>query len=120
VSDEPRVEARPPAAISDGIVRLHSECYGRGPMRAKTYQIDDMVVCVMQDSLTPVGRTLASLGREDEVCSLRHALRSAMRDRFEAVVEQTMGRRVIAFMSQVNIDPDLSVEFFMPEPAAEA
>jgi uncharacterized protein YbcI len=118
VSDEPQVENRPLAAISDGIVRLHSEYYGRGPMRAKTYQVDDMIVCVMEDSLTTVERTLATMGREAEVCSLRHAFRSAMRDRFEAVVEETMGRRVIAFMSQVNIDPDLSVEFFVLEPVS--
>jgi uncharacterized protein YbcI len=120
VSDEPQVEARPLAAISDGIVRLHSEYYGRGPMRAKTYQVDNIVLCVMEDSLTTVERTLASLGREAEVCSLRHAFRSAMRERFEAVVEETTGRHVIAFMSQVSIDPDLSVECFVLEPATEA
>ena len=34
------------AAISDGIVALLKEFYGRAPTRTKTYYADDLVVCL--------------------------------------------------------------------------
>ena len=40
-----------------------------------------------------------------------------MRDRFVAEVEQLVGRKVIGFLSQVHVDPDLAVETFILEPA---
>jgi len=36
------------------------------------------------------------------------------------IVERHLGRKVIAFMSQNHIDPDLAVEVFVLEPGAAA
>ncbi len=43
----------------------------------------------------------------------------AMEDKFTAVIEDTLGRQVRAYLSQVHTDPDVAVELFMLEPAGE-
>ena len=37
------------SAISTSIVGILREHYGRGPMRAKTYALDDIIVVVMRE-----------------------------------------------------------------------
>jgi hypothetical protein len=39
-----------------------------------------------------------------------------MRDRFAGAVEELTGRKVVGFLSQVHVDPDLAVETFILEP----
>lgn len=42
-------------AISDGLVALLKEFYGRGPTQTKSYYEDDLVVCVLRDGLSMSG-----------------------------------------------------------------
>ena len=44
-------------AISDGMVGLLKEYYGRGPTRAKSYYEDDLVVCVLRGGSSRVEQT---------------------------------------------------------------
>jgi uncharacterized protein YbcI len=102
------------AEVTNGIVRLFSEYYGRGPTRAKSYLLDDIyVVTVLGDTLTTVERTLAQAGHADQVRSVRMTFQEAMADTFKNVVEQALGRRVIAYHSQLIIDADLGFELFV-------
>ena len=78
-----------------------------------------MVVCILRGGLTQVERTLAERGDRQSVQSMRSAFQKAMAGAFTGVVERALGRRVIAFVSQVHIDPDISVETFVLEPRAE-
>src|ERR1700759_2165136 len=87
------------SAISDGLVALLKEYYGRGPTQAKTYYEDDIVVCVLRGGFTAVEQTLLEGGRGAAVIDQRMAFQDVMRQRFEAVVENATGRRVIGFMS---------------------
>jgi uncharacterized protein YbcI len=104
------------AEITNGIVRLLSEYYGRGPTRAKSYLLDDtFVVCVLRDTLTTVERTLADSGHGDQVRSVRLTFQEALADTFKAVVEQALGRRVVAYHSQLLIDADMAFELFVLE-----
>jgi hypothetical protein len=50
-------------AISDGMVALLKEFYGRGPTRAKSYYQDDLVVCVLRGGFSRVEETLLEGGR---------------------------------------------------------
>ncbi len=72
-------------AISDGLVALLKEFYGRGPTQAKTYYHDDLVVCVLRGGFTRVEQTLLAGGRGAAVIEQRMAFQDVMRDRFEAV-----------------------------------
>jgi uncharacterized protein YbcI len=102
-------------AISDGLVALLKEYYGRGPTRAKTYYEDDLVVCLLRGGFTRVEQTLLDGGRA--VIEQRMAFQEVMRKRFEDVIEQATGRKVIGFMSGNQQDPDMICEVFILAPS---
>ncbi len=103
-------------AISDGLVRLLKEFYGRGPTRAKAYYEDDLVVCVLRGGFSQVEQTLLEGGRGPAVIQQRMAFQDLMRDRFEAVIENATGRPVIGFMSGNQQEPDMMCELFILGP----
>jgi len=102
--------------ISDGLVALLKEFYGRGPTRAKSYYQDDLVVCVLRGGFSPVEQTLLRAGRGAAVISQRMEFQEIMRDRFVAVVENATGRSVIGFMSGNQQAPDVMCEVFILAP----
>ena len=104
------------AAISNGLVRLHTQFYGKGPTKAKTHAVDDTIVSVLWNGFTTVEATLIDQGEGETVAAFRRTFQSAMEDQFRAVVEEETGRRVVAYMSQVNVDPNVAVELFLLEP----
>ena len=101
------------SAISNAIVGLHREYFGRGASRARTVMGADYVVCFMEDVYTPVEKTLIEAGRFAAVQATRSAFQDTMREKFSNAVEDATGRKVIGFLSQVHVDPDLSVETFI-------
>ena len=103
--------------ISTAAVQLFHEYTGRGPTKAKTLINEDLVTIVLADTLTTAEQKLVDNGLADRVLQLRHDYQLTMRDDLVAIVERQLGRRVIAFMSQNHIDPDLAVEVFVLEPA---
>ncbi|WP_026912405.1 Na-translocating system protein MpsC family protein [Patulibacter minatonensis] len=100
-------------AISDGLVALQKEFYGKGPTQAKSYYEDDLVVCILRGGFTRVEETLLNGGRGEAVLRQRREFQAMMRDRYEAVVEHATGRPVIAFMSGSQQDPDMLCEVFV-------
>lgn len=104
------------AAISEALVTLHRDYYGKGPTKAKTFLVDDTVLCMLRGGFTVVEKTLIDDGRQRAVFDVRHSFQAAMKERFTNVVEDSLGRKVIAYMSQVHSDPDISAELFVLEP----
>jgi uncharacterized protein YbcI len=104
------------AAISNAILGIHREHYGRGASRARTVMSADYIICFLEDIYTPVERTLIDAGRFEAVQATRHAFQDTMRDNFVEAVERVAGRKVVGFLSQVHVDPDLAVETFILEP----
>ena len=100
-------------AISDGLVALLKEYYGRGPDRTKTYVNGDLVVCLLRGGFTRVEQTLLDGGHGDDVIRQRMVFQEVMRPRFEKVVEDATGRKVIGFMSGNQQDPDMLCEVFV-------
>jgi uncharacterized protein YbcI len=110
-------ERSPFAAVTRGIVQLHSQYFGKGPTHARTDRIgDDGLVCVLRDTLTSVELTLIDRGQGEQVLTLRRAFQDAMAPEFKRVVEEATGRKVLAFMSQAHLDPDIAAELFFLEP----
>jgi uncharacterized protein YbcI len=104
------------AAVTNGIVQLFREYYGRGPNKAKSYLLDErIVVCVLEDTMTTVEQTLVKNGHNDMVRQVRLTFQEAMASEFKLVVEQAMERRVSAYHSQLTMDPDMGFEFFVLE-----
>jgi uncharacterized protein YbcI len=104
-------------AISDGLVALLKEFYGRGPTRAKTYYADDLVVCVLRGGFSRVEQTLLEGGRGSAVVEQRMQFQQVMRERFEAVIQAATGRQVVGFMSGNQQQPDMMCEVFVLAPA---
>ena len=104
------------SAISQAIVRIHAEHYGKGATQAKTYVWDTVVVTVMRDVLTVAERTLVDVDRADTVRDVRTAFQFSLERKFREAVERLTGRRVHSFMSQVDPVRGLGVEVFVLEP----
>jgi uncharacterized protein YbcI len=101
------------ATISREIVRLQAEYYGKGPTKAKTYLLDDLVVVVLEETFTRAEKTLAERGEGAAIQHIRRRFQQQMADDFTSVVEQATGRKVRAFLSETNVELDVSVETFL-------
>jgi uncharacterized protein YbcI len=110
-------QGRQAAAVSNAIARLHREYHGRGAATSRTIIQRNFVIAMLEDIYTPVERTLLEAGEHEAVRATRQKFQDAMRERFTEAVEEIMGRKVIAFMSQVHIDPDMAAEVFVLEPS---
>jgi uncharacterized protein YbcI len=73
-------------------------------------------VSILRGGFTRVERTLIETGEVESVYQMRRSFQQAMEDEFRQVVEEATGRRVIAYMSSIHVDPDLAIELFVLEP----
>ncbi|MGH2895311.1 MAG: Na-translocating system protein MpsC family protein [Solirubrobacteraceae bacterium] len=101
------------AEITDRLVLLIREHYGRGPINAKTYFLDNLIVCVLSDGFIAIERTMMEGGSPDRVLELRREFQRLMETRYTEMVEELTGRKVLAFLSQAHVEPDLTVEMFL-------
>ncbi len=101
------------AEITDRLVKLIREHYGRGPISAKTYFLDNLIVCVLSDGFIALERTMMEGGAAARVLELRREFQCLMETRYTEMVEELTGRKVLAFLSQSHVEPDLSVEIFL-------
>ena len=108
------------AAISNAVVRCTREYTGRGPTKARTTIGNDVIVTRMEDTLTKGERSLADSGKANMVTDIRRCFQITMRDDLVSRVEELTGRKVIAFMSDNHIEPDMGVEIFVLEPREPA
>ena len=105
--------------VTRAMVELHQRYHHRKPVTAKTQLMgDDLLVCVMGGVYTEVEKTMIELQRHTIVAETRNAFQRAMQEKFISVVERLSGRRVLAFMSDSNVGPDLEIELFVLGPAA--
>ena len=104
------------ARISTTVVRALARTTGRGPTKARTTLGDNGIFVVLQDSLTRGEQTLADAGEGNAVLDLRRRWQRVMQTELSQEIEQLTGRKVIGFMSDNHLDPDLAVEVFILEP----
>src|SRR2546421_5637987 len=101
------------AAISTSIVGILRDHYGRGPMRAKTYALDDIIVVVMRGSgFPPLEQTIMNSGQPERVIAMREDFQHVMAERYKQQIEELTGRNVLAFLSQAHVEPDITMEIF--------
>jgi anti-anti-sigma factor len=109
------------SAISTRIVAIVRECYGRGPTKAKTFLNDDIVFVVRSgNGFTPLEKTIIDSGRPDRVLEMRRDFQEMMSKRFSDAIEELTGRKVVAFLSQANVQADLTVEIFFLDRSMDA
>lgn len=103
------------AAISRGIVGLISRYTGRGPTKARTTVNTNVVLVVLEDTLTKGEQNLVAAGQLDAVKMMRRTYHSAMRDEAIALVEGILDRKVKAALADIDPDADVVVETFVLE-----
>jgi uncharacterized protein YbcI len=104
-------------AVSNALVALHKEQFGRGPTKARSHFAGpDALVCVLQDVLLPAERKLVALGEQASVRETRSSFQVATAAEFIATVEQIVYRKVRAFASAVDPDSDTVFENYHFEP----
>jgi len=107
------------AAISTDMVQLLRDAVGKGPTRCKTHWAgSDMLIVVLRGGYLAAEQTLHAAGRAEDVRAARQALQDVLEGRMSAMVEEHVGRRVIAFMNAQHQEPDVQLEIFMLEPLA--
>src|SRR6201987_2404048 len=89
-------------------------------MKAKTYVLDDIIVFLMRGSgFTPLEQTIMDSGQPERVVAMREDFQRVMADRYKQKIEQLRGRKVLAFLSQAHVEPDITMEiFFVDGPLA--
>jgi uncharacterized protein YbcI len=102
------------AAISNSIAALRREHYGRGPMKAKTYILDDMIIVVMRDNgYSAIEKTMIDNGEAERVVALREDFQRVMAKRYSDTIELLTNRSVVAFLNRAHLEPDLSMKVFV-------
>jgi uncharacterized protein YbcI len=109
-------------SLSNAIVGFLRDYTGRGPTRARTTIRDNVVLVMLEQTLTKGEQSLVAKGRSEQVLALRREYQEAMREESSAVVAGLTGRNVVAMMSANHIAPDLGAEIYVldgpPQPQA--
>jgi uncharacterized protein YbcI len=106
-------------AVSNAMVRIYKEQFGRGPTKARTnFAGPDTVVCTLENSLTPAEKSLVRLGEHQRLRDVRMFFQHATETEFKDAVEGLVGRKVRAFVSGIDTGQDVSTEVFYLEPHA--
>jgi uncharacterized protein YbcI len=101
------------AEISNAVVRLVRDHFGKGPTQARTIIDDDVVMTVLRGGFTVAEKTLYRAGRADVVEEGRRAMQEVFEREMRTSIERITGRKVDAFLSANHHEPDVSVENFM-------
>jgi uncharacterized protein YbcI len=103
--------------ITNAMVQLYKEIFGRGPTKARTnYAGPDTLVATIRDSLTPAEQAMLDLGEHQRVREIRMFFQHASENDFKETVERITGRKVWAFVSGTDTERDVSAEIFYLEP----
>lgn len=100
-------------AISEQIVRLYLEAFGRGPTQARTYVQPHFAVCVLRDVLTATERSSLDSGDRAEVETAREMVNYAIDHRCVSIVETQTGRSVLSHQARIKAPVDIGVHFFL-------
>jgi uncharacterized protein YbcI len=106
------------SAISNSIVRILRERYGRGPMKAKTYALDDIIVVVLRaGGFTAAEQTMIDSGEPERVVAMREDFQRVMAEDYKNAIEDLTNRKVLGFLSNAHVEPELTIEvFFVDRP----
>jgi uncharacterized protein YbcI len=107
------------AQISDAVIAVVRDYTGRGPTKVRTVIGSNVVLVILEDTLTKGERALAQNHEAEAVRTMRRSFQQAMRGDLVKAVERLMQQRVHAFLSDQSVDPDVSIEAFVLEPAGD-
>ena len=103
--------------ISNAMVRLYKDHFGRGPTKARTYWCGDLITVTLEDTLTAAERNLVKMGEHQRLREARMFFQYATVNDFCEPIETITGRKVRAFISGIDTEADgMSIETFALHP----
>ena len=109
----------PMLEISNAMVRLYKEAFGRGPTKARAqFAGADTLIVILESSLTVAERNLVAMGEHQRLREARLFFQYALEDQFRAIVEQALGRRTVAFITGIDPARDIALTVFTLDPPA--
>jgi uncharacterized protein YbcI len=99
--------------ISNAMVGMKKQLYGKGPVKAKTFLNDNIVFCVLEGGLTKNEETLLAAGEERLVRDYRLRFQEAVAETGHEVIERLTGCKVLTYHSQIVFNPDRAFEIFV-------
>ena len=107
------------AAVSNAMITLHKDQFGRGPTNARSYFAGpDALLCVLEDVLLPAERKMVLMGEQQRVRETRMAFQTAAAEEFVEAVESIVDRKVRAFASAADVEQNVVFENFVFERAS--
>lgn len=101
--------------ISNAMVRMQKEFFGKGPTKTKSYMFDDFLIVVMREGMTTAEKTMLEFGHPRQVREFRQLFQDEMTEKLSGMMEELTGRKVVNYQSQVLFDPDMTLEIFVFE-----
>jgi uncharacterized protein YbcI len=105
--------------ISTEVVRTLKDSFGKGPLKAKSYMLDDFLLVVMRGGVTVAEQTMLDRGQGDLVREFRQTYQNEMGDELATKVEVLTGRKVVNYQSQILFEPHIVVEIFFFDDKAD-
>jgi uncharacterized protein YbcI len=104
-------------AVTTAMVEFHQRYHHRKPVTAKTLMLgDDLLACVLGGVYTDVEKTMIEIQRTTIVQETRNAFQNAMEHKFINAIQTLSGRKVMAFISNHHVGPDIEIELFLLAP----
>lgn len=105
------------SAISNEMVRIYKDHFGRGPTKTRTqWAGPDVLVVTLEQTFTPAERKLCQMGEHARLRELRMLFQYAEASVFCEPIERLTGRTVRAFVSGIDTYSDLASEMFVLHP----
>lgn len=113
------VVAKPLLEISNAMVHLYKTAFGRGPTQARArFAGPDLVVVVLQETLTASERRLREIGEHQRLREQRLLLHETLEGEMRTAVERILTRPTLAVITGIDTQQDLAVETFLLAPVA--
>jgi uncharacterized protein YbcI len=110
-------ERRPLAEISNAMVQIYKDQFGRGPTKVRThYAGADTLGCLLEHTFTPAERNLQAMGEHQRLRDIRLFFQYAEKTKFTEPIERITGRQVKGFISGIDTNADIACELFVLEP----
>lgn len=117
VSDGPNLQM----ALSNEMVKLYKNLFGRGPSKARTHFAGpDLLIVSLENTLTPAEQSMADMGEHQRLRDVRLFFQHAREQDFRESVERITGRKVRGFISGMDTHQDIAAEVFYLEPLSES
>src|SRR3989304_3103607 len=106
VSSVKKTKGHIEAEINEAIIKFEKEYMGHGPLEAKTYIIDDIVLVRLKGVMTRAELQLANIGDNPRgrmlIKEIRQELLEKGRPLLEAVIQAVTGRKIVSLHTDIS------------------